>query len=143
MSVERTFVDTNILLYAYDPRDEARHRAAVAVLRELWEARAGVLSVQVMQEFAVNARRRLLAPLPSEQIAAILSTYRVWPIHRPELDDVLAAVDLQDRARISFWDAMILVAARRLGATRVYSEDLNAGQIFDGVRVINPLALGA
>lgn len=139
MSVERTFVDTNILLYAYDVEAGAAHVAAAAALRELWESRAGVLSTQVLNEFIVNARRKWRPTPPGSRVEEIVSRYRVWPVHRPDVDDLIAASRLQTRVQLSYWDALIVQSAIALRATRIYSQDLNAGQIIEGVRVVNPL----
>ena len=137
MTVERTFVDTHVLLYAYDPGAGAKHERAAAALHELWEARAGVLSTQVLQEFSVNARKKLAAP--DAAILRVVGAYRAWDVWRPEVDDVLAAISSASAHQLSFWDAMIVVCAARLGATRLYTEHLNHGQVIGGVRVVNPL----
>ena len=137
MTVERTFVDTNVLLYAYDHGAGVKHERAAAALRELWSARAGVLSTQVLQEFVVNARKKQQAP--DAAIVRVVGAYRVWDVWRPEVDDVLAAVSSAATNQLSFWDALIVVCAARLGATRLYTEDLNEGQVITGVRVVNPL----
>ncbi len=137
MTVERTFVDTNVLLYAYDHGAGVKHERAAAALTELWSARAGVLSTQVLQEFVVNARKKQQAP--DAAIVRVVGAYRAWDVWRPEVDDVLAAVSSASTNQMSFWDALIVVCAARLGATRLYTEDLNHGQVIGGVRVVNPL----
>lgn len=137
MSVERTFVDTNVLLYAYDTEAGVRHERAAAALRELWEARAGVVSTQVLQEFAVNARRRMKAS--SVAIARVIGAYRAWDVHRIEVEDVLGALTTSEANTISYWDALVVVSAARAGASRLYTEDLNDGQMISGVRIVNPL----
>ena len=138
MAGEVTFVDTNVLLYAYDQdAGEKRARAADA-LRGLWRERRGVLSTQVLQEFYVNARRKLARPLSREAAERVLRRYGAWPVVVAEVADVLVAVGLEKRHRLSFWDALIVVAAARAGATVLLSEDLNAGQVIEGVRVVNP-----
>lgn len=137
MSVERTFVDTNVLLYAYDTEGGAKHQRASAALAELWEARAGVVSTQVLQEFAVNARKKL--KVPNVAIARVIGTYRAWDVHRIDVEDVLGALTTSEANVISFWDALVVVAAARSGASRLYTEDLNHGQLISGVRIVNPL----
>ena len=139
MSAEQmlAFVDTNILIYAYDESAGARHTRAQALVAELWRSRRGCLSVQVLQEFYVVGARKLIQ-IPPADLRVILNDIALWQIHTPTAPDVLAAVDLHERYQISFWDAMILQSAAQRGCQVVWSEDLNAGQIYGGVRVVNP-----
>lgn len=132
------FVDTNILVYAHDASAGSKHDRAVELLEELWESRNGCLSVQVLQEFYVSITRKVAHPLDSSAAAQILADLSVWRVHVPEAADVLAAIELQRRYGVSFWDAMILQSASRLGCGIVWSEDLNPGQDYDCVRVVNP-----
>ncbi len=110
------------------------------LLAELWESRSGCLSVQVFQEFYVSITRKVAHPLDSGAAAQIISDLATWRVHAPEMADVLAAIEIQRRHGVSYWDAMILQSAARLGCEIVWSEDLIAGQVYDGVRVINPFA---
>ena len=134
------FVDTNILIYAHDTSAGAKRDRAVWLLEELWESRSGCLSVQVFQEFYVNITRKVAHPLESSEAAQILADLSVWRVHASEVRDVLAAIEIQRRYGIAFWDAMILQSAARLGCETVWSEDLNSDQLYDGVRVVNPFA---
>jgi predicted nucleic acid-binding protein len=138
--VEFHFVDTNILVYAHDVSAGKKHQQARDLLQALWEARTGGVSVQVLQEFYVAVTQKVPDPLRSEEAARIVADLGTWRVHSPSAPDVLAAIDLQLRHRISFWDAMILQSAIQLGSTVLLSEDLNPGQIYDGVRVRNPFA---
>lgn len=133
----RQFVDTNILIYAYDRTAERRQERARKLLVELWQSRRGCLSIQVLQEFFVVATRKLPGISPAD-LRTILADLALWHIHTPSAADVLAAVDLHQRNQISFWDAMILQSAARLGCAVVWSEDLNAGQFFGSVQVMTP-----
>ena len=138
MSVE--FVDTNILIYAYDSSSGLHHRQANDLLDELWGQRKGALSTQVLQEFYVNVTRKIPQPLSPQQASQIISDYSVWPVVRPDVSSILASIRAAQLHQISFWDAMILTAAREIGAKVVWSEDLNSGQDYDGVKVCNPFA---
>jgi len=131
------FVDTNVLIYAYDQSAGERHSRAQALVADLWRARRGCLSVQVLQEFYVVGARKLIEIEPAD-LRVILADLALWRVHTPTAADVLGAVDLHERYQVSFWDAMILQSAARLGCTVVWSEDLNAGQEYQGVRVFNP-----
>lgn len=140
MSVDqRVFVDTNILVYAHDQTAEDKNRRAAAALRQLWRDRNGCLSIQVFQEFFVTATRKLPRPVTSQDAAEIISTLAAWKVHSPTADDVLEAIRLQARYPLSFWDAMVIISAKALGCAVVWSEDLNTGQSYDGVVIVNPL----
>jgi predicted nucleic acid-binding protein len=137
----RFFVDTNVLIYAASNAadDQPKRRAA----RELLGRPDVATSAQVLQEFyAVAVTRQRLKMTHDEAVAALqaLAAFPVCPITR-EL--VLDAVELRQRYQISYWDAAILTAARLMGCTTVYSEDLNGGQSYDGVTVVNPFAAAA
>jgi predicted nucleic acid-binding protein len=133
------FVDTNVLLYTIDEDPASnlkRQRAQDLLLSEQWG-----WSVQVASEFFVNAtsqkRPFKLAPAAA---AALVETWLNFPTLDVTVAVVRAAIDLQQRFQLSYWDAAILGAAKQLGCKTVYSEDLNDGQEYDGVRVVNPFA---
>ena len=132
------FVDTNVLLYAFDTSAAKKRSQALDLLRDLWRSGTGCLSVQVLQEFYVNATRKLPNPLSQETAKRIVATLSRWEFHAPKAEDVLAAIDLQQAAQISFWDAMVVRSAGMLGCRTLYSEDLNAGQTLAGVAIVNP-----
>lgn len=137
-SPSRAFVDTNIFLYAFDTTAGEKRERAKALLEELWASRSGCVSVQVLQEFYVNSTRKLPQPLEEQKAKQIIASLRRWHVHAPGADDVLEAIDLQGEAQLSFWDAMILQSASRLGCTTLWSEDLNDDQVLRGVRIRNP-----
>ena len=140
MSAPRSyqFVDTNILVYAHDTSAGAKRDRAAQLLEELWASRLGCLSIQVLQEFYVNITRKVAQPLERSAATQILADLSVWRVQTPDVRDVLAAIAIQQRYGIAFWDAMILQSATRLGCDTVWSEDLNADQDYEGVRVVNP-----
>ncbi|MEO8660743.1 MAG: PIN domain-containing protein [Bryobacteraceae bacterium] len=133
----KTFVDTNVLIYAHDADAGFKHETAREALLDLWGRRAGVLSPQVLQEFYVNVTRKIATPLTKSAARAVVNNYMTWCIDTTA-DEVSAAFGIEDEAGISFWDALIIASARKAGAVRILSEDLNAGQIIAGVRIINP-----
>lgn len=135
------FVDTNVLVYAHDTSAGVKRDRAVALLEALWESRLGCLSIQVLQEFYVAISRKVTRPLESSAATQIVADLAVWRIHASEARDVLDAIAIQSRYGIAFWDAMILQSALRLGCETVWSEDLNANQVYDGVRVVNPFGM--
>ena len=133
------FVDSNILIYAHDRDAGVKRERAVAKLRELWDSGTGRLSVQVLQEFYVNATQKLATPIARSTAREVIKTYGVW-IHRATtVDTVTRAAELSDLARLSFWDALIVASAEEVGADELLSEDLNAGQAIAGIKVVNPL----
>ena len=132
------FVDTNVLIYAHDRSAGEKRIRARDLIRELWHSGDGCLSVQVLQEFYVNVTQKVARPLGPDLAARIIADLAAWQIHRPGVQDVLDAIDLQRRQAISFWDAMIVTSAIQLGCQRIWSEDLNPGQAYDGVMVDNP-----
>jgi predicted nucleic acid-binding protein len=136
MSV-KTFVDTNILIYAHDPQARDKHEVAKRLLGELWKSRTGVLSMQVLQEFYVNATRKIAVPLSKADARLIVDSYARWCTDTTPAE-ISAAFRIEDESRIGFWDALIVASAAKSGAVRVVSEDLNAGQAIAGVRVENP-----
>ena len=135
----KTFVDTNILIYAHDVDAQTKHEIAQGILRELWNRRAGALSTQVLQEFYVNVTRKIASPLSKPSARAVVDNYVVWCVDTTPLE-ISAAFRIEDECRIGFWDALIIAAARKAGADRILSEDLNAGQVIAGVRVENPFS---
>lgn len=136
---DKCFVDTNILIYAYDNSAGHKHETALGLVKELWSNRAGVLSTQVLQELVVNLAVKYRGRIEVEDIKAIVADLMMWDLFVNDGQSCLNALDLMSRYRISFWDALIVNAAVRTGATVIYSEDLSDGQFYDGVRVINPL----
>jgi predicted nucleic acid-binding protein len=132
------FVDTNVLVYAHDldageKRERARHW-----VRELWSSRAGVVSLQVLQEFYVNVTRKIPKALSPKVAKAAVDAYRAWKVSLLEVPDVMRAIDLSEANRLSLWDALIVIAAARARASVLVTEDLNDGQIIEGVRIENP-----
>jgi predicted nucleic acid-binding protein len=133
------FVDTNVLLYAVSSAKADRRKAdrAAALLDEADLA----LSVQVLQEFYVQATRAgAPAALPHESAVAFIATLLRFPIQETTVALVQAAFATRARWQLSFWDAAIVEAARAVGCDTVCTEDLQHGQDFGGVRIVNPFA---
>lgn len=131
------FVDTNVLLYAVSRAASERRKAEAAL--EILEKGDVALSVQVLQEFYVQATRASRADrLTREQASLLIESWLRFPIQDLTVPLMRAALDTTARFRISYWDAMVIEASRAMGCTIILSEDLNDGQTFDGVRVQNP-----
>jgi predicted nucleic acid-binding protein len=136
---DRTFVDTNVLIYAHDVDAKAKHEIAKRALSELWRERTGALSLQVLQEFYVNVTRKIPTPLSKRAARPVVESYAAWCIETTPAE-IATAFRLEDDCRIGFWDALIVAAAVKCGAVRILSEDLTAGQMITGVRIENPFA---
>jgi predicted nucleic acid-binding protein len=133
----KTFVDTNILIYAHDLDAKEKHLAAREALDELWANRTGVISTQVLQEFYVTVTQKLAKPLSKKVARTIVNTYVIWCVDITPAE-IAAAFRIEDEARIGFWDALICATAMKSGAERILSEDLNVGQRITGIRIENP-----
>lgn len=133
----KTFVDTNVLIYAHDADAGAKHDIAETLLRELWKDRTGVLSLQVLQEFYVNVTRKIRSPISKELARRVVRSYSIWCAETTPTE-IDTAFRIEDQSKIGFWDALIVAVAVNSGAERILSEDLNAGQTIAGIRVENP-----
>ena len=134
------FVDTNILLYSISTLLKEAPKAAIA--REILRSRDLVLSVQVLQEFYVQATRPSRPdPLSHDEALAFIETWKRFPIIDVTLGLFDEAVKVKSRCQLSYWDAAIIAAARQASCIEVLSEDMNAGQDYGGVKVVNPFAL--
>jgi predicted nucleic acid-binding protein len=142
MSGTKTFIDTNILVYAYDVSAGEKHEAARQVLIDLWRSGTGVISVQILQELYVTLTRKIPRPLPPAHALEIVEDMAAWDIVINDASSVLGAIRLESRAKLSFWDALVVIAAIRGGAEILLSEDLPDGRIFEGVRIENPFLKG-
>lgn len=130
------FFDTNLFVYAVSraPEDQDKRQIARGLLAEGEFA----LSVQVIQEFIHTCLRKARLGQTSDAVRATAGFLFQFPCALPSQEMVLQALTLQSRFRVSYWDAAILAAAQQLGCHQLYTEDLNPGQDYDGVRVINP-----
>jgi predicted nucleic acid-binding protein len=131
------FVDTNILLYAIsrDPAEQDKAKRA----NEILSGRDLALSVQVLQEFYVQATRACLPnPITHEQAVRLIESFRRFPVQDVTSAIVMAALAARERFQLSYWDSAIIEASRAMGCTEVLSEDMGDGQDYAGVRVTNP-----
>jgi predicted nucleic acid-binding protein len=134
MSVE--FVDTNVLIYAYDGGAARKHEQSVDLLTRLVEEDSGALSIQVLAEFYTAATKKLA--MKSQEAEEAIDDLGSWTIHRPAHSDVLKACRLHRRFRVGWWDAMLLNGAIETGCSILWSEDFNDGQRYGTVTVRNP-----
>ena len=135
---DKFFVDTNLLVYAYDDAAGLKHKSALGLLDEIWKSGDPVISTQVLQELVVCLQKKVARPLDIREIRKIVAELQGWEVVVNDAESVLRALELEVRYRISFWDGLIMDAAQSSGAKILYSEDLNDRQVYGGVRVINP-----
>jgi predicted nucleic acid-binding protein len=132
----RVFLDSNILLYCDDSDYPSKQVRAVELVVEHQRLKTGVVSIQVLQEYFVNATRKLGIDLSlARQKVEIYTRFHVV---EPTAGDILAAIDLHRLERLSYWDSMIIYCAKRAGCREVLTEDMQHGQVIDGVRIVNP-----
>ena len=140
MAGPEVFLDTNVLLYAVSsaPGEAAERDAARRILQEdNWG-----ISVQVLQEFYVNATGKLRRTVPPQITAPFIRLLLERPLVTATPDLFLRAIDISRRYRISYWDAAIVAAAVNLGCGTLYTQDLNPGQTYEGVEVADPFEAG-
>jgi predicted nucleic acid-binding protein len=134
----RTFFDTNILVYLFDAdAEEKKEQASVLFEKEASAGRA-LLSTQVLQEFYVVVTRKLLVPLEPEIAEGVVRKLSLLPVIGIDSEKVLSAIGRSQRLQLSFWDALIIETALAGGAIRLFTEDLQHGQIIDGLQIENP-----
>jgi len=132
----RTFFDTNVLVYTDDKAAPAKQRRALDLIAEHRRARTGVVSLQVLQEYFVTVTRKLhLDPRIARRKVELIAEF---DIAFPEVADILAAIDLHRLHGVSFWDALVLRAAKQAGCSIVLSEDMQGNREIDGVQIVNP-----
>jgi predicted nucleic acid-binding protein len=137
MSV-RVFVDTNVLVYAYDKHEPQKQRKAQRLLADGIEQENLFLSVQVLGEFFNVVTRHIPQPMSPDETQEIINSLSILPVQEIDLAMVNRAIDTHQTYQISYWDSLIVSAAERAGCTMIVSEDLSAGQAYHNIRVINP-----
>lgn len=138
MRGDRVFLDTNIIVYAYDISDKDKHVKAVEIIEGLWKSGIGIISTQVLQEFFVNVTGKIPSPLDVTSAKSIIKDLLTWDVVVNDGGSILNALDIHQRLKFSFWDSMILGAAIKGGAEVLLTEDFSNGQVFDGVTIRNP-----
>ncbi len=134
----RYFVDTNLLVYAYDSSAGKKWELSSDIISLLWKYRTGVISTQVVQELFVILTHKVKRPIPPEKAKEIIADILHWPLIVNDAENILRAVDLQITYRFSFWDSLILQAAISSRSDCLLSEDFQHGQVIESVTVVNP-----
>jgi predicted nucleic acid-binding protein len=139
MSDKAVFFDTNILVYANDTGTPEKRSRARKLIREAVASGTGSISTQVLAEFCVTVTRKLKTPLALETAREQIVLFSAFRVHAVDQPTVLEAIRLQERYQLSYWDAQLIASARLAKATLLYSEDLQHGAEYEGVRIQNPL----
>ena len=138
MSDDQVFVDTNILVYAHDRDAGDKYRLAREKVKSLWHRPLPPsISTQVLQEFYVILIRKRVSAIEARQVAL---SYLEWEVIDNDRLLLLDGMRIKEKWSLSYWDALILAAAKRAKAKELWSEDLNPGRRYEGVVVVNPLA---
>ncbi|MBV8844467.1 MAG: PIN domain-containing protein [Bryobacterales bacterium] len=130
------FVDTNILIYAHDGGAGAKHTISEALIERLNQSSEGAVSTHILAEFYLVATKKIRRR--EEDIAAIVADFGAWTVHRLAHSDLLAAMQLHRRYKISWCDALVLQSAHALGCEILWTEDLSHGQRYGSLIVRNP-----
>ncbi len=133
---ERSFLDSNVLIYTDDSSSPAKQRAALQLVARCRRQRNGVVSLQVLEEyFSITTRKLGVDAAIARRKVELFSQLSMVATH---VDDVLAAIDLHRLHQFPFWDALVIRSALQAGCSRLYSEDLQHGRRIDGVEIVNP-----
>ena len=135
---ERSFIDTNVLIYAEASDVPAKQRTALDLLKRLYEEALGVLSTQVLQEYCNVALKKLR--LPVQHVRAQLDLYEQFEVIQVTPAIIQAGLDLHQTRSVAFYDAIIVASAQIAGCNVLWTEDMNAGESVGGLRIINPFA---
>lgn len=138
---DKIFLDTNVIVYAYDTSAGGKHTKANKILMDLWESGYGAISTQVLKEFYVTVTQKIPHTLSSEDAAEIIGDFLNWEVVVNDGNSILEAISIQRKYRLSFWDALIITAAQESGCSLLYSEDLNSGQKIRNLQIQNPFII--
>ncbi|MEK6713295.1 MAG: PIN domain-containing protein [Nitrospirota bacterium] len=141
MNGDKVFVDTNIIVYAYDRDAGKKYQIASKLVKDLWHSGLGVLSTQVLQEFFVTVTNKISPPLDIVKATGIVKNLSKWNVIVNDVNILLAAIEIHEEHKFSFWDSMIIAAAIKGGAKALLSEDLSDNQEIEGLIIKNPFKI--
>ena len=138
---DRTFVDTNILVYAHDADAGEKHAAAAQSIADLWESKNGIISTQVLQELYITLTRKVATPVTRNIARRLIRNYLTWEMVLNDGAIILHASEIEENYHLSFWDGLIVAAAYSKNAAVILTEDLNHDQRIEGIRIQNPFLI--
>ena len=134
----RSFIDTTVLVYAEASDAPYEQRSALDLLKRLYEQGLGVVSTQILQEYCNVALKRL--KLPAQYVRSQLDLYEQFEVVQVTPTIIRAGLDLHQTRSVAFFDAIVLASARAAGCSVLWTEDMNAGEVVNGVRISNPFS---
>lgn len=137
---DNVFFDTNVLVYGFDLLDFHKHDIASRLIIESFEQGTGVLSTQVLKEFYVTVTQKISHTMPAEKAEQVVRDFALWPVVETTVPLILRGIHIQLKNRLSFWDAMIIAAAKNADCSLLYTEDLGHDTVIEGIRIRNPFA---
>lgn len=140
MNGGKVFVDTNVIVYAYDRSAGEKHHKAMEAMKDLWSAGHGMTSTQVLQEFFVSVTRKITKPLDISSAKAIVKDLLKWKTVTIDGEIILEAIDIHVEHGYSFWDSVIIASALSGGAGTLLSEDLSDKHRIKGIVIKNPFS---
>ena len=135
----KIFIDTNIIVYANDARDKVKQKKAIKIISTLMRERCGIISTQVLQEYAFTAIRKLKQD--SNIILRQIKLLETFDVIRQSPEMITRAIEIMETYKIGFWDSCIISNAEYGKCSLIYSEDLNTGQYYSGIKIENPLLI--
>jgi predicted nucleic acid-binding protein len=138
MNGDKVFVDTNVIVYAYDLDAGRKHQIAIDIMKDLWRSGLGLLSTQTLQEFFVTVTKKISAPVDAPFARETIKRLSKWDTVIINVDTIIEATELHERYKYSFWDSLVVAAALAGGAKTIFSEDLSDKQTIKGVAIRNP-----
>lgn len=138
MTGDKVFVDTNVIVYAYDKDAGEKHGIAVDIMKDLWLSGLGTISTQILQEFFVTLTKKISAPLDISVVRETVRRLSKWDVLPIDVETIIRATELQERYKYSFWDSLVIASAIVCGAKTILSEDLADSQTIQGITIKNP-----
>ena len=135
---DKLFFDTNILVYAFDKSDKLKHNISSNLIKTAFENRNGCISTQVLQEFFVVTTQKIEKTLTINDARDIIKDFSVWTVIDTNLPVILQAIEVMKGHTLSFWDSLIICAAKVAGCNIIYTEDLSHQQVIENIKIINP-----
>ena len=138
MKEDKIFIDTNIIIYAYDNSAGYKQKIASDILIKLWNTGNALISTQVLEELFVNITRKIPNPLAVLEARTLISDLMHWDTVVVDNEIIINSIDIFVKHRFSFWDSLIMTSAVKGGASFLYSEDFQHGITVEGIKIINP-----
>ena len=138
MKDDRIFIDTNVLVYAFDISAGIKHKKAKEIVENCWRLENGVISSQVLEEFFVCLTKKIPAPVDSIIVEQIIRDFLKWRTVAIDGDMILEAINIHIKHKFSFWDSLIIASAVSGRANMIFSKDLSDSQTIEGIVIKNP-----